>query len=139
MKRSNLLLVALALVVTIATVGCTTMTPAQDGYYDPGARAYSNRVYVEDPYRGTVVLERYPRTGRYYEVTPAYDPYYGGAYSNVYSGRGYRNYGNGYPSRRSSGVYYNGNTTNNTQRNERSSEDYRKDRDDARSKVLGNH
>jgi hypothetical protein len=142
MKRSNLLLIAIALVVTIATVGCTTMAGTQDPYYDQEARVYSNRVYVDDPYRGTVVLEKDPRTGRYYDVTPRYDSYYGGSYGNVYSGRGYRNYGYGYPSRRSSGGgYYNGNTnsTNNTQRNDRSSEDYKKDRDDARNRVLGHN
>jgi hypothetical protein len=127
-------------VVTIATVGCTTMAGTEDPYYEPGTRAYSNRVYVDDPYRGTVVLQRDPRTGRYYEATPYYDPYYGGSYGSVYSGKGYRNNGYGYPSRRSSGGgYYNGNTTTNNQRSERSSEDYKKDRDDARNKVLGNH
>ena len=137
MKRFNFLLVAVALVLTTTAVSCTTMAGTEDGYYDQGARVYPNRVYVEDPYRGTVVLQQDPRTGRYYEVTPYYDNYYGGG-SGLYS-RGYRTYGNSYPSRRVSSGYYNGsNTTNNNQNNRRSSEEYRKDKDDARNKVLGN-
>ena len=138
MKRFNFLLVAVALVLTITAVSCTTMAGTEDGYYDQQARVYPNRVYVEDPYRGTVVLQQDPRTGRYYEVTPYYDNYYGGS-SGIYS-REYRTYGygGGYPSRRASGGYYSGNTTNN-QNNNRSSEEYKKNRDDARNKVLGNH
>ncbi|MGZ3854043.1 MAG: hypothetical protein ACXVBJ_02250 [Flavisolibacter sp.] len=141
MKRFNFLLVAVALVLTITAVSCTTVAGTEDGYYDPGARVYGNRVYVEDPYRGTIVMQQDPRTGRYYEVTPYYDNnYYGGGgfYSRGY--RSYGNYGNAYPSRRSNSGYYNGgNTTNNNQNNRRSSEDDKKDRDDARNKVLGNH
>lgn len=141
MKRFNLLLVAVALVLTITAVSCTAVAGTEDGYYDPGTRVYGNTVYVQDPYRGTVVLQQDPRTGRYYEVNPYYDNYYGGLYGGggVYS-RGYRNYGYGYPSRRVGGGYYSGgNTTTTQQNNSRSSEDYKKDRDDAREKVLGRH
>jgi hypothetical protein len=142
MKRFNFLLVAVALVLTITAVSCTTMAGTEDGYYDPGARVYPNRVYVDDPYRGTVVLQQDPRTGRYYEVTPYYDNYYGGLYGGgggFYS-RGYRNHSYGYPSGRANGGYYNGGNTNNRRQNDnRSSEEYKKDKDDARNKVLGNH
>jgi hypothetical protein len=141
MKRFNFLLVAIALVLTVTAVSCTTMAGSQDEYYGQD-RVYSNRVYVDDPYRGTVVLERDPRTGRYYEVSN-YDPYYNGYYGNRYS-RGYRTSGNGYPSYRRNGVgynnnssYNNGNNSNNNQNNDRSSEQYKRNRDEARSKVLG--
>lgn len=140
MKRFNFLLVAIALVLTVTAVSCTTMAGTQDDYYD-GQRVYSNRVYVEDPYRGTVVLERDPWTGRYYEVG-GYSPNY--TYGNRVYSRGYRTYGSNYPaSRRNNGGYYNNvnnnNNSNNNQYNNRSSEDYKRDKDDARNKVLGNH
>jgi hypothetical protein len=112
------------------------MAGTQDDYYGQDARVYGNRVYVDDPYRGTIVLERDPRTGRYYEVSPYYDGYYG---NSIYS-RTYRNNRSGYPTyRRNGGGYYNGNTSNNNQNNNRSSEQYKKDKDDARNKILGNH
>ena len=139
MKRFNFLLAAIALVLTITAVSCTTMAGTQDDYYN-GQRVYGDRVYVEDPYRGTVVLQRDPRTGRYYEVS-GYSPYYDGYNGNrYYGGRGYRTYGRSYPTyRRSSGGYSsNSNNSNNNQYNNRSSEEYKKDKDDARNKILGN-
>jgi hypothetical protein len=134
MKRFNFLLAAIALVLTVTTVSCTTMAGTQDDYYD-GQSVYGNRVYIDDPYRGTIVLERDPWTGRYYEVG-GYNPYYNS--NRVYS-RGYRTYGKSYPTyRRNSGGYYNNNSTsNNNQYSNRSSEDYKKDKDDARDKILG--
>lgn len=133
MKRFNFLLAAIALVLTITAVSCTTMAGTQDDYYN-GQRVYGNRVYVEDPYRGTIVLERDPWSGRYYEVG---SPYYSG-YGNRYYGRTNRSYGGGYPVyRRSNGGYSNGNATNNNRNNSRSSEQYQKDKSDARNKVLG--
>jgi len=143
MKRFNFLLVAIALVLTVTAVSCTTMAGTQDEYYGQDSRVYSNRVYVDDPYRGTVVLERDPRTGRYYEVG-SYDPYNSGYYGNRYS-RGYRTYGNSYPSYRRNGSSYssnnssysNRNNSNSNQSNDRSSEQYKKNRDEARSKILG--
>lgn len=135
MKRFNFLLAAIALVLTVTAVSCTTMTGTQDDYYD-GQRVYGNRVYIEDPYRGTIVLERDPWTGRYYEVGGS-NPYYNG-YGNRYYGRGYRTYGNSYPTyRRNNGGYNNNNNSNNSQYNNQSSEDYKKDKDDARDKILG--
>jgi hypothetical protein len=134
MKRFNFLLAAIALVLTITAVSCTTMAGSQDDYYGQNARVYGDRVYVDDPYRGTIVLQRDPRTGRYYEVS-GYSPYYN-TYGNDYYGRRYRTYGNSYPSyRRNSGGYSNNNTNN--KYNNRSSEEYKKDKDDARNKILG--
>lgn len=140
MKRFNFLLAAIALVLTITAVSCTTMAGSQDDYYN-GQRVYSNRVYVDDPYRGTVVLERDPRTGRYYEAN-SYNPYYNGYYGNRSYGRVYRSngYGYGYPSRRNSGSYSNGNNSStNNQNNNRNSEEYKKEKNEARDKVLGRH
>jgi hypothetical protein len=135
MKRFNFLLAAIALVLTITAVSCTTMAGSQDNYYDQNARVYGDRIYVDDPYRGTIVLQRDPRTGRYYEVS-GYSPYYNN-YGSDYYGRRYRTYGNSNPTyRRNTGGY--SNNSNNSQYN-KSSEEYKKDKDDARSKVLGKH
>src|SRR3954469_8426138 len=96
MKRSNFLLVAIALVLTITAVSCTTLTGTQDDYYNgQEARVYGNRVYVDDPYRGTVVLERDPYTGRYYEVNP-YGSYGNRNYRVYNSNGGYYGRNNGY-------------------------------------------
>jgi len=115
------------------------MAGRQDDYYNgQDARVYGNRIYVDDPYRGTVVLERDPRTGRYYEVnSPNYGYYdnrnYGSrVYGNTYYGR------SPYYGRSNSGSYRNNNNSNNTQNNQRPSDDDRKTRDDARKKILGN-
>jgi hypothetical protein len=135
MKRFNFLLAAIALVLTVAAVGCTTMAGTQDDYYD-GQQVYGNRVYVDDPYRGTIVLERDPWTGRYYQVG-GYSPYY--SYGNRYYSRGNRNnsYGNTY--RRNNSGSYNRNSSNNNQNNNRLSDEYKKEKSDARNKILGKH
>jgi hypothetical protein len=136
MKRFNFLLAAIALVLTITAVSCTTMAGTQDDYYDTqNARVYGNRVYVDDPYRGTIVLERDARTGRYYEVG-SHDSYYNG-YGTRYDRRYNRTYANPYYGRSNSG-YYNRNTNNYNRNNQRPAEDDRKTRDEARKKVLGN-
>ena len=139
MKRFNFLLVAIALVLTITAVSCTTMAGTQDDYYDGReARVYGNRVYVDDPYRGTIVLERDPRTGRYYEVN-SYDPYYNnGYYGNRYDRRYSRGYGSPNYGRSNGGYYNNRNNGSNNQNTQRPTEDDRKSRDEARKKILGN-
>jgi hypothetical protein len=140
MKRFNFLLMAIAAVLTITAVGCTTMAGTQDDYYSgQETRVYGNRVYVDDPYRGTVVLEKDPRTGRYYEVNPSYNGYYE---NRVYRSRSYDSY-YGSPSyeRRTNGGYYRNNNSGNTQNsqnNQRPKDDDRKTKDEARKKVLGN-
>jgi hypothetical protein len=138
MKRFNFLSVAIAVVLMITAVSCTTMAGTQDDYYrGRDTRAYGDRIYVEDPYRGTVVLERDPRTGRYYEVSPYSNGYYG---SRVYGSRAYDPYyGSPYYGRRSTGGYSrNNNSSNNNQNNQKPTEDDRKTRDEARKKILGN-
>lgn len=142
MKRFNFLPVAIALLLMVTAVSCTTMAGSQDDYYGGPNRSYGNRVYVEDPYRGTVVLERDPRTGRYYEVDPYYNNgYYGGYYGNTrYGSRVY-----GYPNTTRSPNYgrtnnggYRNNGTGSTQNTQKPTEDDRKTREEARKKILGN-
>ena len=137
MKRFNFIPAVIAIVLMITAASCTTMTGTQDEYYE---RSQANRIYVEDPYRGTVVLERDPYTGRYYEVNS-----YG--YNNrVYrSNNGYygnSNYGRNNRYRSNNG--YNPRSTsprvnqNNQQPTEEQKRDQQIKRDEARKKVLGN-
>lgn len=137
MRLFNFSLVAIAVVLMITAVSCTTMAGTQDDYYgNRNTRAYGDRVYVEDPYRGTVVLEKDPRTGRYYEVSPYSNGYYGNRY---YGSRAYDPYyGSPYYGRRSGGYYRNNNgSTNNNQNNQGRSENQKKTREEARGKILG--
>lgn len=130
MKRFNFLSAVIAVVLLVTAVSCTTTTGAQDDYYnDRQARMYGNRILVEDPYRGTIVLERDPWSGRYYEVSP-YSAYYG----NRYYSRGYGSY------RRNNGYYYRGNNNYQRQPQEPTEEQKKQNeerRNEARKKVLG--
>ncbi|MGZ3838517.1 MAG: hypothetical protein ACXVMS_14155 [Flavisolibacter sp.] len=135
MKRFHFLSAVVVLVLMVTALSCTSMQGSQDGYYD---RAASNRVYIDDPYRGTVVLERDPYTGRYYEVNSY------GAYSSPY---GYRNrVGNPYYSRRSIDnnhyrVYRNSNNNNHSESQEQTEQqkkEWNQKREEARKKILGN-
>ena len=135
MKRFNFIPAVIAIVLMITAASCTTMTGAQDEYYE---RSQANRIYVEDPYRGTVVLERDPYTGRYYEVNS-----YGSnsrvyrnnsVYNNGYYGRNNRyRTNNSYPRSSSPRVYQ-----NSQQPTEEQKRDQQIKRDEARKKVLGN-
>lgn len=136
MKRFNFLSVVIAAVLVVAAVGCTTMRESGDEYYErPQA---SNRIYVDDPYRGVVVLERDPYTGRYYEVS-SFGNYYG---NSRYYGGNYDRYG--YNDRYRNDSRYNRRTqyprvTQPPQRpTEEQIRDREKTRDEARKKVLGN-
>ena len=96
MKRFRILPVAVALVLMVAAVGCTTVREADGEYYER-VSSTPGRVYVDDPYRGTVILERDPYTGRYYEVN-RYGTYYGSRYRTYdpyYDGR--NSYPGNYP------------------------------------------
>src|SRR5688572_22761487 len=106
MKRFSFLQMAIALVLMVTAVSCTTMQGVEDEYYSTQSRRIAtDRVYVNDPYRGTVVLERDPYTGRYYEVSSPYSTYdrYDSRYdrryrtsrsNSGYYGRNDRNYRN---------------------------------------------
>jgi hypothetical protein len=140
MKRINILSVMVALVVMITAVSCTTMTETQDDYY---GRTGASRVYVDDPYRGTVVLERDPYSGRYYEVSPygnygtsrVYGSYgtYGGRY---YNNNNSRNYNRNNNNRNYNNRNYRGQDTQRPAQEQRT--DHQQSREEARKKILGN-
>lgn len=114
----------------VAAVGCTTTRSAGDEYYG------NDRAYLNDPYRGTVVLERDPFTGRYYEVGT-----YGSYYGNVYSNRRYygRNYNNGYRKDYNRKDYNDNNRRYQTPPPaQEQPQDREKARNEARKKILGN-
>ena len=144
MKRFNFLSVVIAGLLLVAGVGCTTLTETQDDYYSERPRTSANRIYVDDPYRGTVVLERDPWTGRYYEVG-SYGTFNNRTYRN--NGYGNRNYGrggydNGYYGRGygngSTGRGGRGTTVTPQQPTEDQKKQNEQNKSDARRKVLGN-
>ena len=131
MKNFNFLSVVIALVLMVTAVSC--MTPQggyNDDYYTTNDRRAPNRVYVDDPYYGTIVLERDPYSGRYYQVSP-YGYSYG--YNNRYDRRYDNRYRDNYYYRRNQG----NNSGNNQQQTEQQRKDWEKKREEARKKVLG--
>ena len=111
-------------IIAILFTSCTTSQSAYDDNYER-TRRVGDRVYVDDPYYGTVILEKDPFTGRYYDVTNGYSTRtYGYPYNNYNRYRAYRN----------NRVYRN---YGNTQRPS-SSQDVQQNRQEARKKVLGN-
>jgi hypothetical protein len=129
---------AIVLVLMVTAVSCTTMTGTQDEYYERGQT--SNRVYVEDPYRGTVVLERDPYTGRYYEVN-SYGSY-NNRYPRVYNSNSYgRSYGSGSRSRNNDRYYRNDTRPSRPHQQAPNTEEQKREqkqnKDEARKKVLG--
>jgi hypothetical protein len=139
MKRFNLLSVVVALVLVVTAVSCTTTRGTEDGYYYDRSASAPNRVYVDDPYRGTVVLERDPYSGRYYEVnTYGNRNYYRGNsvyYNRNYNSRNYnnRNYNRNY--NRNNGYYNNSQDVQKPAKEQK--KDYEKSREQARRKILG--
>ena len=127
----------------VLMVSCATTQNTSDEDFDESTtRRIGNRVYVDDPYYGTVVLERDPFTGRYYDVTMGnrgsiYSPYnrYNtyNRYNNNY--RGYRN---------TTPRYYRNNSNSGGSINgsigsiEKPAQDLQKTREEARKKILGN-
>ena len=124
----------------VLMVSCATTQNTSDEDFDESTtRRIGNRVYVDDPYYGTVVLERDPFTGRYYDVTMGnrgsiYSPYnrYNtyNRYNNNY--RGYRN---------TTPRYYRNNSNSGGSLNgsiEKPAQDLQKTREEVRKKILGN-
>ena len=76
MKNVKFLLAILTAAVLMAS--CATTESASGEDYDDleRTRRIGNRVYVDDPYYGTVVLERDPFTGRYFDVTYGYGGFF---------------------------------------------------------------
>ena len=152
MKRFNLLSVVIAAILMVSAVSCTTLreTEGDDTYYDRTAPVL-NRIYVDDPYRGTVVLERDPYTGRYYELGSVgiygagayrgrfYDNYYGGPYNRPNTRyRNNRTYNTPRYDNRNTNNRNNTNNTPTTEQRNQQQEKREEVRQEARNKVLRN-
>jgi hypothetical protein len=132
MKNSRLLFILLAVAVAVTSVSCTTTQNASEESYE-GARQVGNRLYIDDPYRGTVVLERDPYTGRYYDVTNSYGYNYGSRYNSPFG------YDNTYRNSRYSRTYDRGTYQRpQPQPTEDQRKNWENQRQEARKKVLGN-
>jgi hypothetical protein len=138
MKRFNFLPAVIAVVLMVVAASCTTMGGTQDEYYE--RQTAGNRIYVDDPYRGTVILERDPYSGRYYEV---------GSYGSAYPGTLYRNYpDNRYYGRTNNNRNYNRGGYNRGNRGTQATppaqptqdqiRQREKTREEARKQILGN-
>lgn len=134
MKRLSILTMTVVLVLMVAFTSCTTMQSGSDETYRNETAA--RRIYVDDPYYGTIVLERDPATGRYYQVSPY--GYYGNPYNT------YNPYGGYYGSYRNNRYYNNRYYRNNnqprqqTQPSEQQRQEWERNRQEARKKILGN-
>jgi hypothetical protein len=143
MKRINFLPAVIALLLMVTAVSCTTMNEGygEDDHYTTTTTS-GNRIYVDDPYQGTIVLERDPYSGRYYQVSPyGYSRTYGGNYGNgrYYGNRRYNNntYSRGYSR---NNTYYNRNNTNNQasqQQQQQQQQENQKQGEEARKRILG--
>ncbi len=134
MKNIKLLLGLFAVVIVMASCA-TTQSAMYDDMDNPRTQQIGNRVYMQDPYYGTVVLERDPYTGRYFDVT----------FGNRFGGGFYgRPYGGFYPGGRV-GVVQGGGPNRSFGGNGKvvkpqqpSRETIRQDREATRSRILGN-
>lgn len=124
MKSIKLLVGLLAIVMVMASCAATQGAMGDDYANDSRTRQVGDRLYIQDPYYGTVVLQRDPVTGRYYDVT------YGSRYGNGYYGA--NPYGSHRTYRRSGGTY-----RGNVQQQGPSREEIQQHRDEARKKILG--
>lgn len=127
MKSPNLLTMVIAGLLLVTAVSCTS---TRDIYQeDDGYRTSSqgpNRILVDDPYYGTIVMERDPFTGRYYQVGTYGQAGYGN--DRYRDSRYYRNY----PRRQ---VIYQKETPT---RPAQSPQQREESRQEARKRVLGN-
>lgn len=125
MKNIKFLVGILTVLVLMAS--CTPMQNlTSDEMNDPRTTQVGNRLYVQDPFYGNVVLERDPFTGRYYDVT--YGSRFGtGAYGGYPYRGGYRGYNRG-------GYYRNVPV----QRQAPVRQEAPQERQETRKKVLGN-
>ena len=91
MKFRNLLSMVIAAILLVTAVSCTStrdIYQEDDGYRT--SRQAPDRILVDDPYYGTIVMERDPYTGRYYQVGSYGQSAYG--YDRYRDSRYYRNY-----------------------------------------------
>jgi hypothetical protein len=83
MKNIKFVLGLISVVLVLASC-VTTQNAMDDDMVDPRSQQVGNRLYVQDPFYGTVVLERDPYTGRYYDVTFGGRPGFGYYNRNMY-------------------------------------------------------
>jgi hypothetical protein len=124
-------------IIAVLMVSCTTTQRAiGDDNYDDDVRTEQsgNRLYVQDQFYGTVILERDPFSGRYYDVTNGYR-----GLNSPYNGfNGNRRYGN---YNRSYGNYKSGYSNRNIGTIQRPStqQPAQPTREEARKKILGSN
>ena len=141
MKRFKFISAVVAVILMVGAVSCTTLQGTEDDYYYDRYPQASNRVYVEDPYRGTVVLERDPYSGRYYEVGsyggnyPAYG-YRTQRYGSTY-GRGRARVNNNRSYNRNNSYNNNNNNSGNQVQSEQQKKEFQQQKEEARKKILG--
>lgn len=90
MKNIKFLLGLFAVVIMMASCA-TTQGAMEDDMDNPRTQQIGNRIYMQDPFYGTVVMERDPYTGRYYDVTYGTrfgTGFYGHPYGGFYRGGG---------------------------------------------------
>ena len=132
MKNIKFLLGLLAVVIIMASCA-TTQSAMYDDMDSPRTQQIGNRIYMQDPFYGPVVLERDPYTGRYYDVT------YGNRFGGGFYGRPYGGFyrGGGAVIRGGNNNSFGGNG-NVVKPQAPSREAIRQDREATRSRILGN-
>jgi hypothetical protein len=131
MKNIKFLLGLFAVVIIMASC-VTTQSAMYDDMDDPRTQQIGNRIYMQDPFYGTVVLERDPYTGRYYDVT------FGQRFGTGYYGRPMAGFNRG------GGVIQGGTNRsfggsgNVVKPQAPSRETIRQDREATRNRILGN-
>jgi hypothetical protein len=140
MKRFPFLPVVIAGLLMVAAVGCTTMRELpEDDEYAYQDRTAPGRILVNDPYYGTIVLERDPFTGRYYQV----DRYNSYGYSSRYNTYDrYNSYDRNYRDRYGNNTYYGNNRYRQApaqapQQTEEQKKEYERQKQEARRRILG--
>ncbi len=127
--------VAAVIIIAVLVASCTTtQTAISDDYDDDVITQQSgNRLYVQDQFYGTVVLERDPYTGRYYDITNGYRGV-ASPYNNLNT---YRRYGN---NNRNYGAYNRNYSNRNvgTIQMPAPQQPTQNTREEARKKILGN-
>src|SRR5215213_9475645 len=108
MKRFSFLQASVLVALMVAVASCGVPMGTTGDYYEDAPTR--RNVYYGDPYYGgvnTIIVERDPYTGRYYQVSPGY--YGGGMYSKPVYPRGGRVYNRG--GRSNNNRNYNTNST----------------------------
>ena len=132
MKNIKFLLGLLTVVIVMASCATTQGAMDDSDMDNPRTQQIGNRVYMQDPYYGTVVLERDPFTGRYYDVSYGSRLGYGSPYG-IYN-RGNYNRGGHYNGGRNSGR-----SNGNVIRQQAPTRDQvQPNREETRKKILGN-